>query len=156
MISDYFIGIPRVFYLNLNFLGNISLDEIVRVCLFYRYECKIYLPLHTVFSHFYFFFPIMAFRVNDGLVKIVQKLTLLFVTAYLYTIFSSVIPTCQIIKAGWKIYPFDKKFFTSSMLFMASAASTIVECNVWPYNTRPCNKIIKFFGEVRKCILKFS
>jgi len=90
----------------------------------------------------------MAFSVNKGLVKVVQKLTLLVITAYLYTTISLVVPSCPFIKAGWKIYPFDKKLFTSSILFMASAAMTIVECDVWPYNTRPHNKILKFFGEV--------
>lgn len=90
----------------------------------------------------------MVISINEGLITVIQKLTLLVIAAYVYTIFSSITPSCKSVKVGWKIYPFDKKFYTSSMLFMASAAMTIVECNVWPYNTKPQNKILKFLGEV--------
>lgn len=85
---------------------------------------------------------------NQGTIKVIQKLILISLTAYLYNTFSSVVPSCSLVKNGWKIYPFDKKFFSSSILFMTSAAINIVECDIWPCNTKPHNRILKFFGEV--------
>lgn len=85
---------------------------------------------------------------NDGFVKVIQKIILIFITAYLYTVFSTIIPSCPSHKVYWKIFPFDIKFFTSSVIFMASVTITIVECNIWLYNATPHNRLIKYLGEV--------
>lgn len=90
----------------------------------------------------------MTFCLNQGSIKVIQKIILISLTTYLYNIFSSVAPSCLVSMNGWKIYPFDRQFFPSSILFMTSAAMTIVECDIWPSNTKPHNRLLKFFGEV--------
>ncbi|KAF0773371.1 Uncharacterized protein FWK35_00004078 [Aphis craccivora] len=57
------------------------------------------------------------------------------------------IRTCPLIKNGLKIYPFDNQFFISSVLFLTGASISIVECDIWPYNTKPKNRIIQFLAE---------
>jgi len=90
----------------------------------------------------------MTIFINEGLLKITQKLCLIASTMYLYIIFSSEIRTCPLIKNGLKIYPFDNQFFISSVLFLTGASISIVECDIWPYNTKPKNRIIQFLAEV--------
>lgn len=92
----------------------------------------------------------MAFCVNNGVVMVVQKFILTTLCAYLYVTISSVTPCCPITNAGWKIYPFDKSFVWSSMLFMTGAAWTIVEYDLWLHKAKPNNRVVKFIGEVRK------
>lgn len=94
----------------------------------------------------------MAFCFSKEFTKVTQKIFLIVMAAYLYKVLSKFMPSCPMNKIGWKIYPFDKLFFESSMLFMTSAAITIVESDVWPGNTRPQNKLIRFIGEVWKLI----
>jgi len=94
----------------------------------------------------------MTICINEGLLKITQKLCLIVLSIYLYTIFSSEIRTCPLIKIGSKIYPFDNQFLLSSVLFLTGAAISIVECDIWPYNTKPKNRIIQFLAEVHKLI----
>jgi len=95
----------------------------------------------------------MTIFINEGLLKITQKLCLIALTVYVYIIFSSEIRTCPLVKTGPKIYPFDSQFFPSSVLFLTAAAISIVECDIWPYNTKPKNRIIQFLAEVHKLIL---
>ncbi|XP_060836027.1 uncharacterized protein LOC132918653 [Rhopalosiphum padi] len=90
----------------------------------------------------------MTIFINEGLLKITQKLCLIAITIHLYTIFSSEIHTCPLIKIGSKIYPFDNQFFLSSILFLTGASISIVECDIWPYNTKPKNRIIQFLAEL--------
>lgn len=91
----------------------------------------------------------MTIFINEGLLKITQKLCLIASTIYLYTIFSSEILTCpQIKNSFFKIHPFDNQFFISSVLFLTGASISIVECDIWPYNTKPKNRIIQFLAEV--------
>ncbi|XP_025203751.1 uncharacterized protein LOC112600671 [Melanaphis sacchari] len=90
----------------------------------------------------------MTIFINEGLLKITQKMCLITSTIYLYTIFSSEIPTCPLNKIGFKIYPFDNHFFESSVLFLTGASISIVECDIWPYNTKPKNRIIQFLAEL--------
>ncbi|XP_025406810.1 uncharacterized protein LOC112680809 [Sipha flava] len=90
----------------------------------------------------------MSFCLNEGLIKIIQKVFLTAITTYLYTRLSLLIPSCSLTEAGLKIFPFDKIMFSSSVLFLSSAAIIIVECDVWPYNTKPHSRIIQFFGEL--------
>lgn len=96
----------------------------------------------------------MSFCLNEGTIKVIQKIFLTAITAHLYWTISSIIPSCSLTRAGWHIYPFDKTMFTSSILFLSSAAITIVECDVWPYNTQPRNRLLQFLGEVSKIINK--
>lgn len=91
----------------------------------------------------------MKFLSNTGFMKVVQKIILIALTVYIDVLFSSFVPSCRSSKTGWNIYPFDRNFFESSVLFMASAAITVVELDIWPYSTKPCNKILKYVGEVR-------
>jgi len=95
----------------------------------------------------------MIIIINEGLLKITQKMCLMALTIYAYILFSSQIQTCSLIKTGLKIYPFDSAFFQSSVLFLTAAAISIVECDIWPNNTKPKNRIIQFFAEVHKLIL---
>ncbi|CAH1726567.1 unnamed protein product [Aphis gossypii] len=90
----------------------------------------------------------MTIFINEGLLKITQKFCLIASTMYLYIIFSSEIRTCPLIKNGLKIYPFDNQFFISSVLFLTGASISIVECDIWPYNTKPKNRIIQFLAEL--------
>lgn len=94
----------------------------------------------------------MAFCLNEGFVKVTQKIILILLTNFLYNSFSSITPTpsSTAVKAGLKIYPFDKGLHTSSVFIMISLALTIAEYNVWPYNLKPNNRLLKFIGEVRK------
>lgn len=90
----------------------------------------------------------MACELNGGCIKFIKQITLVLITAYLYTTFSLLVPSCGMVMASWKIFPFDKNFISSSVLFMASAAITIVNYDVWPQNTKPKNILLKFLGEV--------
>lgn len=92
---------------------------------------------------------------KDGLLKIVQKLCLTCICAYFYTTLSAMVPSCSMANNGWKIYPFDEKFFASSVILMSTVAIHIVECNIWPYNTRPRNPMIRAIGEVREFFVYF-
>jgi len=96
----------------------------------------------------------MTIFINEGLLKITQKLCLIALTIYVYILFSSEIRTCPLIKTGSKIYPFDSQFFLSSVLFLTAAAISIVECDIWPYNTKPKNRIIQFLAEVHKILIE--
>ena len=95
----------------------------------------------------------MTIFINEGLLKITQKVCLIALTIYAYILFSSQIQTCPLMKTGSKIYPFDSAFFQSSVLFLTAAAISIVECDIWPNNTKPKNRMIRFFAEVHKLIL---
>jgi len=95
----------------------------------------------------------MTIYIDEGLLKITQKMCLTALTIYAYIQFSSKIRTCPQNKIGWKIYPFDLQFFQSSVLFLTAAAISIVECDIWPNNTKPKNRMIRFFAEVHKLIL---
>ncbi|XP_022182688.1 uncharacterized protein LOC111042404 [Myzus persicae] len=90
----------------------------------------------------------MTIFINEGLLKITQKMCLTAITIYVYILFSSEIRTCPLTKTGSKIYPFDSQFFQSSVLFLTAAAIAIVECDIWPYNTKPKNRIIQFLAEL--------
>ena len=92
----------------------------------------------------------MTIFINEGLLKITQKLCLIAITIHLYTIFSSEMRTFPLIKIALKIYPFDNQFFLSSILFLTGASISIVECDIWPYNTKHKNRIIQFLAEVQK------
>lgn len=91
----------------------------------------------------------MSICLNEGSIKITQKICLVAISIYLYTVFSLEVRTCPLIKGGWHIYPFDKQFFHSSVLFLIGAATILVECNIWPNNTKPENRIIQFLAEVQ-------
>lgn len=95
----------------------------------------------------------MTIFIHEGLLKITQKMSLIALTIYAYILFSSEIRTCPLIKTGSKIYPFDSQFFQSSVLFLTAAAISIVECDIWPHNTKPKNRIIQFLAEVHKLLL---
>jgi len=95
----------------------------------------------------------MTIYINEGLLKIVQKICLITLTILVYSVLSSEIQTCPLIKTGPKIYPFDSQFISSSVLFLTAAAISIVECDIWPNNTKPKNGFIKFLAEVYKLIL---
>lgn len=92
----------------------------------------------------------MAFYFSKGFIKVVQKILLIVIAAYIYSVLSLIMPPCPKNEIGWKIYPFEHDFFASSILFMASAAIKVAESDVWPCNTRPRNKLIRFVGEVWK------
>jgi len=95
----------------------------------------------------------MTIYIDEGLLKITQKMCLTALTIYAYIIFSTEILNCPQKKTGSKIYPFDSQFFQSSVLFLTAAAISIVECDIWPNNTKPKNRMIRFFAEVHKLIL---
>ncbi|XP_050527839.1 uncharacterized protein LOC126897935 [Daktulosphaira vitifoliae] len=85
---------------------------------------------------------------NEGFQKIFQKVVLGWTTAYLYSVFSCSVPKCPEINAGWHIYPYDKRYFISSSIFMISTSIMIAELDIWICNMRPNNKIIRFILEV--------
>ncbi|XP_003243117.1 uncharacterized protein LOC100574312 [Acyrthosiphon pisum] len=90
----------------------------------------------------------MTIYIDEGLLKITQKMCLIALTIYAYIQISSEIRTCSQNKIGSKIYPFDSQFFESSVLFLTAAAICIVECDIWPNNTKPRNRMIRFLAEL--------
>jgi len=95
----------------------------------------------------------MTIYLDEGLLKITQKMCLTALTIYAYIIFSPEMMTCQQNKVGSKIFPFDIQFFESSVLFLTAGAISIVECDIWPNNIKPKNRMIRFLAEVHKLTL---
>eukprot|EP00102_Acyrthosiphon_pisum_P012814 XP_008182113.1 PREDICTED: uncharacterized protein LOC100575076 isoform X2 [Acyrthosiphon pisum] len=88
--------------------------------------------------------------INEGLLIITQKMCIIALTICAFILLSSQIRTCPLIENGSKIYPFDIKFYQSSVLFLTAAAIYIVECDIWSKYIKPKNRLIQFLAETHK------
>ncbi|XP_003240395.1 uncharacterized protein LOC100575076 [Acyrthosiphon pisum] len=86
--------------------------------------------------------------INEGLLIITQKMCIIALTICAFILLSSQIRTCPLIENGSKIYPFDIKFYQSSVLFLTAAAIYIVECDIWSKYIKPKNRLIQFLAEL--------